>query len=80
VFHCRHCGTNNSVAADVVGKLCENCGEPVYSPEFEREMVQRPQPLKAMADRMGDVLRPMSPLPSHERVSRTGYGLHFPLP
>jgi hypothetical protein len=47
VLHCRHCGTDNTVKPDVVGILCENCGKPVYSPEFQREVKQRPQALKA---------------------------------
>ena len=43
VLHCRHCGTDNTVRPDVVGKLCDNCGKPVYSPEFEREIKQKPK-------------------------------------
>jgi len=61
VLHCRHCGTDNTVAPDVSGKLCENCGKPVYSPEFEREIERRPKPPKALADRTGDVLRVTCP-------------------
>jgi hypothetical protein len=51
VLHCRHCGTDKTVRRDVVGKLCENCGEATYSPEFERQIEGRPKPPKAAADR-----------------------------
>jgi hypothetical protein len=55
-LHCRHCGTDNIVAPEVVGKLCENCGKAVYTPEFEREIQQGQKPPKALADRTGVVL------------------------
>lgn len=37
----------------MVGKLCEKCGQAIFSPEVG----QGPQALKAVADRTGDVLR-----------------------
>ena len=61
VLHCQYCGADNTVAPGVVGKLCENCGKPVYSPEFEQEIKQKPQALRAVADRTGDVLRVTCP-------------------
>jgi hypothetical protein len=61
VLHCRHCGIDNTVKEDVVGKLCENCGQPVYSADFERELQQKPQAPTAMADRTGDLLRVTCP-------------------
>src|ERR1700676_1703967 len=30
VLHCRHCGADNTVKLDVVGKLCENCGKAIF--------------------------------------------------
>ena len=57
VIHCPYCGTDNDVAPDVVGKLCEQCGNAIFSPEAEDES----EPLKAVADRTGDVLRVTCP-------------------
>ena len=57
MIHCRHCGTDNVVRPDVVGKLCENCGKAIFSPEVEQE----PRALKAIANRTGDVLRVTCP-------------------
>jgi hypothetical protein len=45
----------------VVGKLCQNCGEPIYSPEFEREIESGPKTTKTVADRTGDVQRVTCP-------------------
>jgi hypothetical protein len=56
-LHCRHCGTDNTVNPDVVGKLCENCGKAIFSPEVE----QHPKAARAVADRAGDVLRVTCP-------------------
>lgn len=57
VIHCRHCGTDNEVAEDVVGKSCEHCHQPIYSREAEDES----QALTAVADRRGEVLRVTCP-------------------
>ena len=54
---CRHCGTDNAVAPDVVGKLCENCGKAIFSPEIEAA----PRAPSALADRAGGVLRVTCP-------------------
>ena len=37
----------------MMGKLCEQCNQPIYSPEAENE----PEALKAIAHRPGEVLR-----------------------
>ena len=57
LLRCRHCGTDNTVKPDVVGKLCKNCGKAIFSLEIERG----PKALKAVADRTGDVLRVTCP-------------------
>jgi hypothetical protein len=57
VLHCRHCGIDNQVASDVIGNMCENCGEVIFRPDFEREVARKPEPQKALVDRTGDVLR-----------------------
>jgi hypothetical protein len=57
IIHCRYCGTDNAVADDVVGKLCDHCHEPIYSPEAE-DQSEAPT---AVADRTGEVLRVTCP-------------------
>jgi len=56
IIRCRHCGADNEFEPDVVGKLCDNCGEDVYTPEFEAEMGNKPPTPVAMPDRTGGVL------------------------
>jgi DNA-directed RNA polymerase subunit RPC12/RpoP len=61
IIHCRHCGMDNPVATDVIGKLCDQCGQDIYTPEFEAEIAAQPPTAKATADRTGDVLRVVCP-------------------
>ena len=56
-IHCPHCGFDNPVAHDVVGKLCDHCGKAIFRDGFKRG----PEPPKATADRTGDVLRVRCP-------------------
>ena len=70
VIHCHRCGTDNPVASDVDGKLCDKCGETIYSEAFKREMADRPPTPKAPVDRTGDVLRAICP--------RCGFRNEFP--
>lgn len=58
MIHCRHCGAANEAPLDVVGKLCDNCGADIYTPEVEHAASDT---LKATADRRGDVLRVVCP-------------------
>jgi hypothetical protein len=57
IIHCRYCGADNAVAYDVVGKFCDQCNSPIYSPEAEGES----EAPKAIADRTGEVLRIVCP-------------------
>jgi YgiT-type zinc finger domain-containing protein len=57
IIHCRYCGTDNQVPRNVVGQLCDNCGEAIFSPEVEPALKA---PI-ALADRTGDVLRVTCP-------------------
>jgi hypothetical protein len=57
VIHCRYCGTDNVVADDVVGKLCDQCRMDIYLPEIE----QAPRAPSALADRTSGVLRVTCP-------------------
>jgi predicted RNA-binding Zn-ribbon protein involved in translation (DUF1610 family) len=41
--------------------MCENCGEVIFRPDFERELEQKPETSKALVDRTGDVLRVVCP-------------------
>jgi hypothetical protein len=50
-------GTINQEAPDVIGKLCDECGKAIYTPEFEAEIAARPKTPTATVDRTGDVLR-----------------------
>lgn len=59
IIHCQHCGADNEVESDVVGKLCNNCGEAIYAPELETESKAK----RVMADRTRDVLRVVCPVP-----------------
>ena len=52
-IHCPHCGFDNPVAHDVLGKLCHQCGKAIFSDDF----TPGPEPPKATPDRTGDVLR-----------------------
>jgi phage FluMu protein Com len=61
IIHYRHCGTDNQVAPDVVGKLCGNCGKLIYTPEVEAEIAAKPPTPSAKVDRSGDVLRVVCP-------------------
>ena len=61
VIHCRHCGTDNPVAPDVIGMICDGCGEDICTPEFEAEEAAKPPTPKSTADRTGDVLRVVCP-------------------
>jgi len=61
IIHCRHCGADNQIKPDVLGKLCDNCGKAIYTPEFEAEIASKPPTPVAIADRTGDVLRVTCP-------------------
>jgi hypothetical protein len=61
IIHCRHCGTDNPVRPDVIGKTCDQCGQDIYTPEFEAEIAAKPPTPKATVDRTGDVLRVVCP-------------------
>jgi hypothetical protein len=39
-IHCRYHGTDNEVEPDIVGKLCEECGKAIFSPEVEKKLEQ----------------------------------------
>jgi len=54
-------GVANPVAPDVIGKLCNQCGSAIYTPEFEAEIAAKPPTPRAIADRTGDVLRVVCP-------------------
>jgi hypothetical protein len=60
-IHCRHCGHDNPIESDVLGKLCDQCGQDIYAPEFEAEIAARPKTPVATVDRTGDVLRVTCP-------------------
>jgi phage FluMu protein Com len=57
-IHCRFCGRDNTVAAEVIGQLCDYCGEPIFTAEVEAGIAATP---KAKMDRTGDVLRVTCP-------------------
>ena len=59
--HSRHCGADNPVAPDVLGKLCDHCGQAIFTPDFEAEIAAQPPTPKAVADRTGDALRVVCP-------------------
>ena len=62
VLHCRVCSIDTHVAENVVGMICESCGLMVFRPDFERELEQKLENQKALADRTGGVLRVVCPL------------------
>jgi|SRR6185437_11843380 len=50
VIHCRYCGVDNKVVSDLIGQLCDYCGEALFTGEDEA----RPKPHRVVADRTGD--------------------------
>lgn len=56
VLQCGVCGWDNEVADDVVGKLCDACGQALFSPDIIDAL-----PLRATVDRTGQVLRVQCP-------------------